>query len=163
MQQAAIASTDATPEPAPGLRLRVETGVSRVPSPWEMYSLFLLVGAAIYIPLSFVTSWLPPIHSPLRYVGTACPFCGGTRAVTALFVGKPLLALQYNPLAILFLVALLWGAFSWLGMVLPSRRRVVLLASRTQRRRLWYAFVAVCIANWAYVLWSGMYEVPLVL
>lgn len=162
MQQAAIAETESAPPRAPRMRLEMATGVGRMPSPWEMYSLFLLIGAAIYVPLSYVTT-LPPIHSPLRYLGTACPFCGGTRAVTALVVGKPLLALQYNPLAIGFFVALLWGAFSWLAMVLPSRKRVVLKATAGQRRMLWFAFVGVCIANWVYVVWSGMYEVPLVL
>lgn len=146
---------------APRMRLRVETLKNRFPSPWEMYSLFLLTGAAIYIPLSYVTSWLPPVHSPLRYVGTACPFCGGTRAVTALFVGQPLLALKYNPLAIGFLAFLFWGAFSWFALVLPRRKRVVLVATKQQRRMLWAAFVLVCLANWAYVVWAGMYEVPL--
>lgn len=79
----------------------------RLPSPWELYSLVILIGAAVYIPLSYLVPSFPEIHSPLRYTGAACPLCGGTRAVTALFTGQVVLAFRYNPLAIAVLLSLI--------------------------------------------------------
>ncbi len=145
------------------MRLRVTMAANRAPSPWELYSLVLLVGAAVYIPLAYAVDWLPELHSPLRYVGMACPLCGGTRAVTAAALGRVGTALMYNPLALLVLLLLLWGAFSYLFLVLPRRRRVVLETTRRERIALWAIALALLLANWAWVLWSGMYEEPLVI
>ena len=77
-------SPQAAPEKRDGIRFKVAKLQKRVPSPWEAYSLTILLGAAIYIPLSYMVDWLPDLKSPLRYMGGACPLCGGTRAVTAL-------------------------------------------------------------------------------
>lgn len=142
------------------MRLYVANLEKRFPSPWEMYSLFLLIGAAIYIPLSYVM-WTPPVESPLRYLGYACPLCGGTRAVTALCTGQFLLAVKYNPFALMVFVFLVWGAISYLFLVIPFKKRVVLEASKRQIALFWVLMACIMIANWGYVLWSGMYKVPL--
>ncbi|MCB9933234.1 MAG: DUF2752 domain-containing protein [Planctomycetes bacterium] len=131
-----------------------------MPSPWELYSLVLLAGAAVYIPLSYLV-WTPPLESPLRFVGLACPLCGGTRAVTALCTGQFELAVKYNPFALVVFALLVWGAFSYLALVLPFKRRVVLEAGKAQIAAFWSLAGLALIANWAYVLWAGMYQVPL--
>lgn len=144
----------------PRIRLRVAPAESRMPSPWELYSLVLLVGAAVYIPLSYMMP-MPSVESPLRYTGLACPLCGGTRAVTALCTGQLELAVKYNPLALVVFALLVWGAISWLFMVLPFRKRVSLEASRGQIALFWVLAGIALVGNWAYVLWAGMYQVPL--
>lgn len=144
------------------MRLRVAKLENRYPSPWEAYSLLLLIGAAIYIPLSYA-SVLPPLHSPLRYLGVACPLCGGTRAVTALATGQFLLAVKYNPFALLMFALLVWGAISFFFLVVPLKRRVVIDATKAQVATFWTCVGIGILANWAYVLWAGMYDVPLVL
>jgi hypothetical protein len=142
------------------MRIRVDKLESRMPSPWELYSLALLIGAAIYIPLSRVM-WTPPVESPLRLLGYACPLCGGTRAVTALATGRFLLAVKYNPFALLVFALLVWGAISFFFLVVPMKKRVVIDATRAQVGIFWTVVGLMLIANWAYVLWAGMYNVPL--
>ena len=142
------------------MRIRVAQLEKRTPSPWELYSLFLLVGAAIFIPLSYM-GWLPPMHSPLRYLGFACPLCGGTRAVTAFATGQFLLGLRYNPFALLVFFMLAWGAISFFFLVVPMKKRVVVDATKSQIALFWSVVGLALIANWAYVLWAGMYNVPL--
>ncbi len=146
-----------------GVRVRIDRPEKRTPSVWELYSLVLLTGAAIYIPLSYVLPWLPPVHSPLRYAGFACPLCGGTRAVTALALGRFELAVLYNPFALAVLVFLLWGALGYLFMVVPFKRRVVFEGSKGERRAFWFGVFVLALANWGWVYMSGMYEKPLVL
>lgn len=143
------------------MRVRIDQPANRFPSPWELYALLLLVGAAIYIPMSYAYTWMPAVHSPLRYTGFACPLCGGTRAVTALALGDFALAVRYNPLALVVLAFLLWGAFSWCFMVLPFRRRIVVEGSKRAGRVFWLVVAAAFLANWVYVAWARMYEVPL--
>lgn len=46
-------------------------------------------------------------------------------------------------------------------MVLPFGKRVEFKTTRIERVMLWTALVLALAANWAYVLWSGMFEVPL--
>jgi hypothetical protein len=128
---------------------------------WEGYSLMVLLGAAVYFPF-----WLGgvielPLESPLRWFGFACPLCGGSRAVGSLVLGHVQTAVQYNPLALVLFAAMLWGAFSYFFLVLPFRRRVQLDASKPQTRALWIAIALVFIANWVYVLYAGMYRVPM--
>jgi len=142
------------------VRVRIEQLKNRTPSPWEAYSLLLLIGAAVYVPLSYVI-WTPSLESPLRYIGFACPLCGGTRAVTALCTGRPLLALQYNPFALFLFGLLVWGMISFFFLVVPLKRRVVIDATRQQVATFWTCFGLVLLANWAYVLWAGMYRIPL--
>jgi len=142
------------------MKLRLDSPRTRTPSPWELYSLLVLVVAAVLIPLSYVYP-LPEIHSPLRYTGFACPLCGGTRSVTALFVGEVALAFRYNPLAPFILVIFVYSAASWTLLVLPFRRRIVADMSRNQRTAFWLLVAALLVANWVYVAWAQMYKVPL--
>lgn len=151
-----------TPEAAsPVLGLRLAHLKSRFPSPWELYSLLVLAGAAVFIPASYLTTWMPEVHSPLRYSGLACPLCGGTRAVTALCTGQFALAFKYNPLAVGVFAVFLWAMFSWFFMVLPFKRRVEIVAPRKVIALLWTLVGLLFLLNWVYVLWAGMYEVPL--
>lgn len=146
---------------AGAMRVRIDQPANRFPSPWELYSLIVLVGAAVYIPLSYFTTWFPEIHSPMRYSGAACPLCGGTRAVTALVTGQFVLAFRYNPLAVFVFAAFLFAMFNWFALVVPFRRRIVFEFSPLQVKVLWILFGVSLLANWAYVLWAGMYDVPL--
>ena len=143
------------------MRVRIDKPESRFPSPWEMYSLVLLIGAAIYIPLSYFTDWMPGLHSPLRYTGYACPLCGGTRAVTAFVTGQIPLALHYNPLAVVAFLLFVFAMFNYLALVVPFKKRIVVEATPMQTRILWILVGLAFVANWGYVLWAGMYEEPL--
>lgn len=59
------------------------------------------------------TLWTP--RCPFRAAtGLDCPGCGGTRALTALFRGDPLLAVSHNLLTVLLLPLLVWGWTGWL-------------------------------------------------
>jgi hypothetical protein len=143
------------------MRVRIDQPESRFPSPWELYSLVVLVGAAIYIPLSYLTQWLPELHSPTRYLGYACPLCGGTRAVTAFVTGQFMLALHYNPLAIAVFLLFLFAMFNFWFLVVPFKRRIVFDTTPAQTRLLWILVALAFAANWVYVLWAGMYDKPL--
>ncbi|MBZ0135745.1 MAG: DUF2752 domain-containing protein [Planctomycetes bacterium] len=143
------------------MRVRIDQPESRFPSPWELYSLIVLIGAAIYIPASYFISWFPPLHSPLRYSGIACPLCGGTRAVTALVTGQVVLALKYNPLAVAVFLAFLFAMFNFFVLVVPFRKRIVFVLTTWQITLLWVLVGLAFAANWAYVLWAGMYDQPL--
>ena len=154
-------SPQAAPEKRDGIRLKVAKLQKRVPSPWEAYSLTILLGAAIYIPLSYMVDWLPDLKSPLRYMGGACPLCGGTRAVTALVTGRVLLAVKYNPLALVIFALFIWSMISYLFIVVPFKRRIVLVVTKKQRRVFWLVVLMAFFANWAYVFYAGMYKVPL--
>ena len=91
----------------------------------------------------------------------ACPLCGGTRAVGSLALGRMADAVTYNPLALLILAAMLYGAGSYLFAVLPFRKRLQLEATKGQVRVLWAVVTLLFLANWAYVLVSGMHLVPM--
>ena len=143
------------------MKLRVAQVEKRWPSPWEAYSLVVLLGAAVYIPLSYMTNWMPSLHSPLRYSGSACPLCGGTRAVTALMTGQLALAVKYNPLALVIFALFIWSLISYVFLVLPFKRRVVVETTKSQRRVVWTVVILAFVANWAYVFHAGMYNVPL--
>lgn len=142
-------------------RLRIDQPESRFPSPWELYSLIVLIGAAVWIPLSYFTTWLPELHSPLRYSGFACPLCGGTRAVTAFSTGQFALAMQYNPLAVAVFLLFLFAMLNFFVLVVPFKRRIVVDMTPTQVRIMWSLVGLAFVANWGYVLWAGMYEKPL--
>ncbi len=143
------------------MRLTLAHDVKRLPTSWEAFSLLMLVGAGLYFPFWLSGQIDLPIASPLRWLGFACPLCGGTRAVGSLVLGHLGTALRYNPLALLLFVAMIWGAFSYLFLVLPMRRRVVLQATKPQMRLMWTMICLLFVANWAYVLYAGMYQVPM--
>ena len=134
---------------------------SRAPCPYEGFSLFLVGGAAVFIPLSYLFGIHIP-SSPIRAIfGIPCPLCGGTRAVTSLGLGRFWEALAYNPLALVILALMLLAIARWILMVLPFRRRIEAAWTRAERRTLPVIVVVTFIANWVYVLWSGRYAVEL--
>lgn len=143
------------------MRLMVAEDVRRTPSMWEGYSLLMLIGAAVYLPLWLTDTLTLPLESPLRWLGFACPLCGGTRAVGSLVLGRIGTAITYNPLALVLFAAMVYGVASYLFVVLPFGRRVQLDASKPQIRALWTTIALVFVANWAYVLYAGMYRVPM--
>lgn len=143
------------------MRLTVQRDVKRIPSPWEGFSLLILVFAAVYFPFWLTGAIDLPLGSPLKYLGYACPLCGGTRAVGSLVLGRFEMAVTYNPLALILLAAMLYGAFSYLLHVLPFRRRLQLEATKGQVRVIWAVVVLFFVANWVYVLVSGMHNVPM--
>ncbi len=143
------------------MQLTVQREVKRLPSPWEGFSLLILLFAAVYFPFWLTGRVDVPFGSPLKWLGFACPLCGGTRAVGSLVLGRFEDAVSYNPLALVLLGAMIYGALSYLFVVLPFRRRLQLEATKGQMRALWTVVVLFFVANWVYVLVSGMHTVPM--
>lgn len=142
------------------MKLYLDRPRHRLPGMWESFSLAILIGAAVLIPLSMHAN----VHVPtsfLRFFGGACPLCGGTRAVTALCMGHFDVALQYNPLALFIFGAMLYGALTYLFVTLPFGRRLLLYTSDGEARFIKAFILLALAANWAYVLYAGMYQVPL--
>ncbi|MHC4840471.1 MAG: DUF2752 domain-containing protein [Planctomycetota bacterium] len=138
----------------------IEKKGKRRPNWWEAYCLFLFIGAAIYIPLSYGWGYHLP-SSPTRiFFDFPCPLCGGTRAVTALCLGRFGEAWEYNPMAVLVFVLMAGSIVLWL-VALFTRRRIAIDATKKQGRIFW-AFVGLFfLTNWAYVLYAGMWDKPL--
>lgn len=143
------------------MRLTFQRDVKRLPSPWEGFSLLILLGAAAYFPFWLTGQLELPLGSPLKFLGLACPLCGGTRAVGSLVLGRVETAVSYNPLALVLLAAMVYGAASYLFAVLPLGRRLQLEATKAEVRVIWTVVVIAFVANWAYVLVSGMHTVPM--
>lgn len=78
--------------------------------------------------------------------GLPCPFCGGTRAVAALFRGELVQALAYNSLMCL-------GAF--LAPVHLLRRPSGMVRRGCSSRWWRMALVAAVAANWVYLICVG--------
>lgn len=142
------------------MKVLIDYPQSRLPGTFEAFSVMTLAAGAIFIPLSLTTN-VPLPHSFLRVFGGACPLCGGTRAVTSLMLGHVETAIRYNPLALVIFVMMLYSAASYLLLVLPFGRRPVLYSTPRESILLKGLIISAFIANWAYVLWSGMYMVPL--
>lgn len=142
------------------MRIYIDKKGLRRPNWWEAYCLFLVLGAAAYIPFSYAFDMHLP-GAPLRELfGVPCPLCGGTRAVTALFLGRFSEAWAYNPLAIFVFIGLLLSILHWL-IALFTRRRIAIEATKKHRRMFWAVIGAIFIANWIYVLTAHMWEKPL--
>lgn len=142
------------------MKLVIDQPEKRWPGMFELFSITMLVAGAIMVPLSMYSD-VPLPHSILRAFGGACPLCGGTRAVTAMFLGRIETAIRYNPLALVIFVLMLYSAVSYLFVVLPFGRRPVLYTTRVEGFLLKSLIVLAFLANWAYVLWAQMYNVPL--
>lgn len=144
------------------MKILIERPAKRRPGVWEAYSLFVLACGAVYVPWTIIRGGgfdLPT--SMLRYFGAACPLCGGTRAVTAFCLGRFETALIYNPLALAIFLLMVYAAISYLFVVLPFGRRPVLYTTARESVLLKGLIVAAFLANWVYVLYAGMYRVPL--
>ncbi|CAG0934349.1 hypothetical protein PLCT1_02697 [Planctomycetaceae bacterium] len=142
------------------MKVVIDYPASRLPGTFEAFSIVMLGAAAVMIPLSYASQVDVPTSS-LRFLGGACPLCGGTRAVTALCLGRFETAITYNPLALIIFGLMLYAAFSYIFVVLPFGRRPVLFTSPRESFALKSLIIAAFVANWAYVLWAGMYRVPL--
>jgi hypothetical protein len=142
------------------MKLVIDQPEKRWPGMFEMFSITMLAAGAIMVPLSLYVD-VPLPHSILRAFGGACPLCGGTRAVTSLFLGRIETAIRYNPLALIIFGLMLYSAISYVAMVLPFGRRPVLYTTPVEGFLLKTLIVLAFIANWAYVLWAHMYTVPL--
>ncbi len=143
------------------MKIVVEHPSKRWPGTFEAYSIFVLAGAAIFIPLSLAGSSVEVPSSVLRIFGAACPLCGGTRAVTAFCLGRFETALIYNPLALVIFLLMAYSALSYFLLVLPLGKRPVLLTTEREGFLLKSLVIAAFLANWVYVLYAGMYRVPL--
>ncbi len=79
----------------------------------------LALASAILITFDPATTWWFP-SCPLRALtGLLCPLCGSLRALHALLVGAPVVALSLNPLTTSAAVA---GVVAWLhDVACPSR------------------------------------------
>jgi len=142
------------------MKLVIDYPEKRWPGTFEAFSIVMLGAAAVMIPLSFANNVDVPT-SILRFMGGACPLCGGTRAVTALCLGRFETAITYNPLALIIFALMLYAAISYFMLVLPFGRRPVLYTSPREGFMLKSLIITAFVANWAYVLWAGMYRVPL--
>lgn len=142
------------------MRVFIETNGSRKPSWWEAYCLLLVLGAAVYIPLSYTFDFHLPGAPTRELFNVPCPLCGGTRAVTALCLGRFGEAWEYNPLAIFVFSFLMLSILHWL-VALVTRRRIAIEATKRQGRIFWLVISLIFIANWIYVLTAGMWEQPL--
>ena len=134
---------------------------SRKPSWYEAYSILIVGGAAVYIPLSYAFNFHLPTNPLKLLTGMPCPLCGGTRAVTALAIGDFLLALAYNPLALVVLALMLFSIVSYFGFVVPFRRRPIVQATPRQRDVVRIVVIVAFLLNWVYVLATGYHKVPL--
>ena len=81
--------------------------MSLVNSRTRFASIALVLAGAAALLLAFdpaTTWWFPscPFHA---LTGWLCPLCGSLRALHALFLGAPVAALAFNPLAIVGLAA----------------------------------------------------------
>ena len=145
------------------MKIVVEHPPKRWPGTFEAYSILVLAGAAVVIPLSYAGSSVEIPSSVLRIFGAACPLCGGTRAVTAFCLGRFETALIYNPLALAIFLLMAYSALSYFLLVLPLGKRPVLMTTAREGFLLKSLVIAAFLANWVYVLYAGMYRVPLAL
>jgi hypothetical protein len=138
----------------------VKIGLERGSSPYELPRPAIAAGALL-IALGIVVAALAarpgPVTCPFRLVtGFPCPTCGMVRATRHVMHGEFAAAWQTNPL----------DAFSLL--VAAPATVVMLLANRLgrwamriqvggkERAILWALAVAAFVANWVYVLRSGI-------
>lgn len=92
----------------------------------------------------------PPLCLLKRFTGQPCPTCGSTRAVLAIGRGDVAGAFLFNP----FVVTALPVAALWLVWRFALKRRLGL--SPRWRRIAWAAIAVLFIANWVYLIASGV-------
>ena len=97
--------------------------------------------------------WLPECRFH-RLTGWACPSCGATRATLALARGELVAAVSWNPLiAVTFATVALAGLAAPLVVVLV--RRVPVMSGGLSAKG-WWLLVAMILANWAYLVATGV-------
>lgn len=86
-----------------------------------------------------------------------CPFCGGTRTVSALLDGQVVLALVLNPLVtILLAVTGVWFLYASATVLFRLPRVRVRDVSRAEAMALRAGVVLVLALNWAYIWQQGI-------
>ena len=114
-----------------------------------------VLGGVLASPLISQIGWLAKPCSLRATTGLPCLACGGTRAVQALARGEWLIALKFNPLVVMGVVAVaIWFAVS----VCRVWRRVAAEDETPPRRRCRVRGVLIALgiavgANWIY-LWK---------
>jgi len=134
----------------PGSRRRLE-----ILTP-ALVTLIAVVGGVVASPMIGKIAWLSKPCSLRATTGLPCLACGGTRAVQALANGEWLVALKFNPLVVLGVVAAaIWmltsivRAWRWSPEVPGAKRGGI-------SDRVRWALVALgvaVVANWIY-LWK---------
>lgn len=116
---------------------------------WLTVSLGGLVVAATWLALHF--PW--PICLFHAITGHPCATCGATRSAIAFFHGQFFTALKWNPLAFFFYCGLsIFDAYAFAVLVLRKPRFRLASLSTAEKKLSRYAFFAVFVLNWAYVL-----------
>lgn len=132
--------------------IRFERIVTSKTIPPALWTPGLILGVLFYVLSILVLYWLGletgKNHAPcllLQTTGIRCPLCGGTSACLSLLTGKPLVALQHNPMVVLTV------AFS--GILLLLRAFWKIRVSLTSSKPLLVCGIVVLVAiNWAYVI-----------
>lgn len=112
--------------PAPPAPRREDRVADRPRAPWEAPVAVGVAAIAVCVVLAVVdpedrAGWTP--RCPFRLAtGLDCPGCGGTRALTALVRGEPLLAADRNVVTLVLLPVLAYGWVGWLAHRLGWRR-----------------------------------------
>jgi hypothetical protein len=117
---------------------------------WCVVALSLVALAPL---LGAVAPYFPrcPFHA---ITGLPCPTCGATRGGLALLGGHPLLALAYNPLAVLAEVAFLAGGI--LGPIYLALGGRLPELPKPLPGWLRGGVAAVIVANWAWLIARGI-------
>ena len=132
------------------MRITLER-VSRRP-PWPFWAVVLVI---VWIALGSTTLWLSYRVSERvemclfkRLTGYPCPTCGSTRGVMSIVSGDIPRAWQHNPLVLTVLTV--WAVM--LVLRVGFKRAVRFNLTLRQRRIVFWAFICLILANWAYVI-----------
>ena len=118
----------------------------------EILGALLLIGALISVLHLFGAR----ICLFRRLTGLPCLTCGTSRAFAALLRGDLADAFSIQPLAVSCAVALCVAALIQSWFVLRDRTVLVLRVGRRERVALAVAAVLLLIANWAWLVYSGV-------
>ncbi|HAV62069.1 MAG TPA: hypothetical protein DCY13_06855 [Verrucomicrobiales bacterium] len=81
-----------------------------------------------------------------------CPFCGGTRALSAAAGFDWLLAIQFNPLVMLAAVLIVIWSMLGLADLLLKGSLVTRLNGWLARHHFWWTAAGLTLVNWGYLL-----------
>ncbi len=124
--------------------------------PWEYLGWLILFGVGYKVVAAL---GLPIPTCPMReFVGIPCPFCGGTRSVSAALSLEFGEALLFNPLV--FLGVMVFGVLLIASCFRPARvrRGVNQFVSLFDKRGWRTVAVVVLMANWVYLLVNGRFD-----
>lgn len=123
---------------------------------WIGLSLATACGALALVWLRWLERPTPP--GLLRqWFAVPCPFCGGTRSVSALLMGEWTRAFLTNPLvAVGVVLALLWCLYAAIVLLARWPRPRILSVTPREARLLRIGVLVVLAANWAYIAGFGI-------